>query len=67
MKTNKINLDGLKNVLTPKEMKNVTGGSGPCDQDSCSGLCEGGGGSGECYMTDFGGIFTFCTCWVGKK
>jgi len=28
MDTKKINLDGLKNVLSPKEMKNVTGGSG---------------------------------------
>ena len=28
METKKINLDGLTNVLSPKEMKNVTGGSG---------------------------------------
>ena len=26
----KINLNGLKNVLSSKEMKNITGGSGPC-------------------------------------
>ena len=27
MDTKKINLEGLKNVLSPKEMKNVKGGS----------------------------------------
>ena len=34
METKKICLDGLKNVLSPKEMKNVKGGSYPqvlCD------------------------------------
>ena len=31
MKREFISIDGLKNVLSPKEMKNVTGGSGICD------------------------------------
>ena len=30
MKKEFINLNGLKNVLSPKEMKNVTGGSDIC-------------------------------------
>ena len=59
----KINLNRLKNVLSPKEMKNVKGGSGPCDS-SCFGPCEGPGGhSGYCRMTDFE-TFIMCACWV---
>jgi len=46
MKTKKINLEGLKNVLSPKEMKNVKGGS--CDV--CSTSCSGA----PCYVIDFG-------------
>ena len=38
METKKINLSELENVLSPKEMKNVLGGSGICDQYG-SGLC----------------------------
>ena len=41
MDTKKINLKGLQNVLSPKEMKNIKGGSGQgvcCDRltDYCS-------------------------------
>ena len=47
----KISLDGLTNVLSPKEMKNITGGSmmlccwGGC---SCTDLMCGHGGTDDC-------------------
>ena len=52
MDTKKINLDGLKNVLSPKEMKNVKGGSGRC---SGSGNC----GNGPCH-DDYYGVDGTC-------
>jgi natural product precursor len=62
----KINLDGLKNVLSPKEMKNVTGGSGVfycwCGHDSfnvfadtCSEAISATKGlcGGSCFCSDY--------------
>ena len=44
MKTKKINLNELIKELSPKQMKNITGGSGGCQvcSSDCSGaLCPG--------------------------
>ena len=46
MKRDFISIDGLKNVLSPKEMKNVLGGSGDggCDSGLCWVRCKNGSG-----------------------
>jgi natural product precursor len=58
----KINLRGISEILSEKEMKNVMGGSGNggCSGDSAS-TC-----SGNCPIIDFGmGPITFGTCtWI---
>ena len=65
MDTKKINLEGLKNVLSPKEMKNVKGGSGGTCHctgggihhvDECSkSICEGYCGEGNVQNCNYGG------------
>ena len=42
MEKKKINLEGLKNVLSPKEMKNITGGSRCCCGMGTEIYCEDG-------------------------
>ena len=55
METKKINLSGLEKVLSPKEMKNVTGGSEPVND--CGGSycfkyqCSGQSGEIKCDCT----------------
>ena len=51
----RITLDGLQNVLSPKEMKNVIGGSGCCIID------HGGGGAAWGYCAGHDGD-NACTC-----
>jgi len=41
MKRDFISIDGLKNVLSPKELKNITGGSGPGGCQVCDSKCSG--------------------------
>ena len=44
----KINLKGISEILSEKEMKNVMGGSGDCKQVTCTKTC-GNGQSYEIY------------------
>jgi len=52
MEKKRISLNGLKKVLSPKEMKNVLGGSGNCmtiDEGGCKYYCcRDGGGNWMC-------------------
>ena len=57
METKKINFSGLEKVLSPKEMKNITGGSNNCSAD-CTGTCTVGQYNGRCGWTNGVG----CTC-----
>ena len=63
----KINLNGLKNVLSPKEMKNVTGGSGEiCSSPYPCWVRCGNGAAGcindcESACSDRGGV-EYCWC-----
>ena len=70
MESKKISHSGLKKVMSPKEMKNVTGGSGICDEYG-SGLCwvECKNGDKACASTcDYaatqcgGGGLVSCVC-----
>jgi len=55
----KINLKGISEILSEKEMKNVMGGSFTCTSSGCSGSCYmSGKWVGWCYPT--GG----CLCGV---
>ena len=59
----KISYCGLKKVLSPKEMKNITGGSdNDCNQSECAGDCtitvEGRTFDGECIL--FAGVVCGC-------
>jgi len=55
MKTQKINLNGLKNVLSKKEMKDVTGGSsGMCPVNYCMSGDSCDGGAGTCQYVGGG-------------
>jgi len=71
----KINLRGISEILSEKEMKNVMGGSAPiygglgnsCAANAllCSGNCTlSGGGSGYCSTTHIDGI-PICWCYEG--
>ena len=61
----KINLNGLKNVLSPKEMKNITGGSIichlSCDWGSILGTCAGTDPC-ECERYGYSGCMVDCGC-----
>ena len=52
----KINLKGISEILSEKEMKNVMGGSNGCSNSACDGTryCVDGGKSGYCKPTWFG-------------
>lgn len=52
----KINLKGISEVLSEKELKNIMGGSDSCG-GSCSGSCTAVGKSGNCKQFNFG-----CAC-----
>jgi natural product precursor len=65
-KVNLINLKGISEILSEKELKNVMGGSG---SPSCPGACDGescsvNGYTGRCGKTyDTGSSSTYrCTC-----
>lgn len=54
----KINLKGISEILSEKELKNVMGGSGTGTSKgcgvSCSGSCEAVGRLGSCSPMSFG-------------
>lgn len=62
MKREFISIDGLKKVLSPKEMKNITGGSCPM-----GGRCVGGNspGSTPCGKDSDCGPDRECVCFGG--
>lgn len=64
MKTKKMSLASIKDVLSREEMKNIMAGSGPGDQ---CGICFGPGGSATCANNWNNScqclIYTGQTCW----
>ena len=65
METKKINLSGLEKVLSPKEMKNVTGGSDPPISDCLHWTDHGTGTCG--FKVVYGGGSCMYGCGMSQS